>query len=125
MQHLIDELQHILNGNMGWVAGLALLVVLGLYAAIVLLRALSRISFERRLAAQERERLALAIELAKVQIREARQENGPWNGIRKFKVARKIAECEGVVSFYLEPHDGKAPLPLYKPGQYLTFQLNV
>src|SRR5260370_5373401 len=115
MQNIIDELQHVLKGNMGWVAGVALLAVLALYAATFLWVSFWRVSLERRRAAQERDRLQLAIELAKVQIREARQENGPWNGIRKFRVARKIAECEGGVSFYLEPHDGKAPLPLYKP----------
>ena len=37
---------------------------------------------------------------------------------------RKVSECEDVFSFYLAPHDGK-PLPGYKPGQYLTFQLDV
>lgn len=47
-----------------------------------------------------------------------------WNGIRKFVVDRKVPEADGICSFYLRPHDGK-PLPLFKPGQYLTFQLPV
>lgn len=49
-----------------------------------------------------------------------------WKGARTFKVARKVFEdpAELVCSFYLEPTDG-GPLPDYKPGQFLTFQLNV
>jgi ferredoxin-NADP reductase len=46
----------------------------------------------------------------------------PWNGLRKFVVKRKVLEAEGMASFYLGPHDGKA-LPEFMPGQYLTFQL--
>ncbi len=47
-----------------------------------------------------------------------------WNGYRKFVVDRKVPEADGVCSFYLVPHDGK-PLPSYKPGQFLTFQLHI
>ncbi len=45
-----------------------------------------------------------------------------WNGTRKFEVARKIPECDGVHSFELRPHDGR-PLAPFLPGQYLTFQI--
>jgi ferredoxin-NADP reductase len=37
-------------------------------------------------------------------------------------VAKKTCECDDVCALYLEPHD-RRPLPKYKPGQYLTFQL--
>lgn len=47
-----------------------------------------------------------------------------WNGFRKFEIARKVQEGGGICSFYLRPHD-KKPLPPFKPGQYLTFQLNI
>lgn len=47
-----------------------------------------------------------------------------WNGIRKFEVQKKEYEADDQCSFYLVPHDGK-PLPLFQPGQYLTFRLNV
>jgi ferredoxin-NADP reductase/ferredoxin len=47
-----------------------------------------------------------------------------WNGYRKFVIDRRVEEADGVCSFYLVPHDGK-PLPLFRPGQYLTFSLNV
>ena len=48
-----------------------------------------------------------------------------WSGWRKFEVAKKAPEPGQICSFYLEPHDGKKPLPAFMPGQYLTFQLPV
>mgnify|MGYP001986556172 CR=1 FL=1 len=47
-----------------------------------------------------------------------------WNGTRKFAVSRKVTEADGVCSFYLAPHDGK-PLPLFRPGQFLTFRISI
>lgn len=74
----------------------------------------------------------LALEALQVQVRTARREfefrdslaSHGWEGARKFVLARKIPEADGVHSFYLEPHDGK-PLPRFKPGQFLTFQLKI
>lgn len=45
-----------------------------------------------------------------------------WDGWRKFEIADKVPEAEGVYSFYLKPHDKKT-LPAFLPGQYLTFRL--
>ncbi len=49
-----------------------------------------------------------------------------WNGYRKFRVTRKVAESDSggvrVASFYLCPHDG-ARLGEFNPGQFLTFRL--
>lgn len=47
-----------------------------------------------------------------------------WGGYRDFKVARKEIEDRSgsICSFYLTPADGD-PLPLFKPGQFLTFEL--
>jgi ferredoxin-NADP reductase len=49
-----------------------------------------------------------------------------WSGLRPFRVARRVVEdgAGQVCSFYLEPEDGRA-LPPYKPGQFLTFRLDV
>ena len=49
-----------------------------------------------------------------------------WPGWRKFRVARREFEdsAQTQCSFYLEPVDG-APLPPFKPGQFLTFSLPV
>ncbi|MEO9386542.1 NO-inducible flavohemoprotein [Chromobacterium phragmitis] len=44
---------------------------------------------------------------------------GGWSGWRPFRVARKEAESEEIVSFYLQPCDGGA-LPGFRPGQYVT-----
>lgn len=56
----------------------------------------------------------------------ARTTSSAWPGWRKFRVARR--EFEDVAhtqcSFHLEPVDG-APLPPFKPGQFLTFSLPV
>lgn len=49
-----------------------------------------------------------------------------WSGYRAFRVQRKEFEDRSlsICSFYLVPIDGQ-PLPAFKPGQFLTFQLNV
>lgn len=51
---------------------------------------------------------------------------GAWPGWREFRVARRAYEdrAQSQCSFYLEPVDGVA-LPSFKPGQFLTFQLQV
>jgi hypothetical protein len=49
-----------------------------------------------------------------------------WSGYREFKVARRVIEDSAglVCSFFLEPADLQ-PLPPFKPGQFLTFRLDV
>lgn len=49
-----------------------------------------------------------------------------WQGIREFRVAsRNVEDAAGSqCSFYLQPLDGAA-LPEYRPGQFLTFALEV
>ncbi len=49
-----------------------------------------------------------------------------WAGWREFRVARRIYEDakQSQCSFYLEPVDGIS-LPAFKPGQFLTFQLEL
>jgi len=51
---------------------------------------------------------------------------GPWKGERAFRVAkREIESPDGkICSFYLEPEDGGG-LADFKPGQFLTFQLDI
>lgn len=45
-----------------------------------------------------------------------------WRDFRSFEVSDKVRESEDVRSFTLRPTDG-APLPLYRPGQYLTIRI--
>lgn len=75
---------------------------------------------------QEAELQVFRERLAKAQAQRRRVEGDvtPWSGARKFTVSRVVQECEGVKSFYLQPHDQK-PIPAFKPGQFLTFQLDV
>lgn len=84
----------------------------------------------RRLAGQRRQ-ADLNLELLRTELemmrdlRRQRVEGGlPWNGWRKFLVAKKVVECHDICSFLLTPHDKKA-LPDFLPGQYLTFNLDI
>lgn len=45
-----------------------------------------------------------------------------WNGFRVFTIAKKKYETDDIISFYLEPHDGK-PLPIFHAGQYLMLHI--
>lgn len=49
-----------------------------------------------------------------------------WPGWREFRVAQRVFEDAALsqCSFYLQPVDGE-PLPAFKPGQFLTFGLDV
>ncbi|MEE9168527.1 MAG: MOSC domain-containing protein [bacterium] len=47
-----------------------------------------------------------------------------WQGFRTFVVDRKVPESQTITSFYLVPEDGE-PLPVYMPGQFLTFKLRI
>jgi len=47
-----------------------------------------------------------------------------WSGYRPFVVKQRVREGETISSFYLAPDDGQ-PLPPFKPGQYVTFRLEV
>lgn len=86
-------------------------------------------SFRRLLLAGEVRDAELRVfreRLTKAQAQRKRVEAdvAPWSGARKFTVSRVVDECAGVKSFYLSPHDQK-PIPAFKPGQFLTFQLDV
>ena len=87
-------------------------------------RSLLRLAGERRQQRVTLEKLRAQVAETRLRCREAEQAQSGWNGIRKFAVAKKVAECDDVHAFYLKPHDGR-PLPAFKPGQYLTFQLDL
>ncbi|MDB6022534.1 MAG: hypothetical protein JWQ04_2391 [Pedosphaera sp.] len=113
-----------LGGNTMLVVGYILLGMLLTQGCLLLYLTLRRIYFQREHQRLTRQRLQLLVKAAAIQCREAEQGKLVWSGYRKFRVAKKISECHGVSSFYLKPHDAK-PLPPYKPGQYVTFQLNL
>ena len=104
----------------GWIIVGGLVLQVGLLVAGTARRGW----FEQRRSRLEQQRLELEIHAARQRIQSVEQAKSAWNGIRKFTVEQKVAECDDTFSFYLRPHDGK-PLPAFKPGQYLTFQLTV
>ncbi|MDP7662846.1 MAG: 2Fe-2S iron-sulfur cluster-binding protein [Nitrospinota bacterium] len=83
-------------------------------------RRYSRESVQQNLAL---ELLETQVDIAKGVFKEVQSSEFSWPGYRKFTVQRKVPEGGGVCSFYLAPHDGK-PLPSFKPGQFLTFNLH-
>ena len=106
---------------------LVAVALIGLVAVRLLIECASSL----RTAVYDRQRRQRSLTLLDDQIQAARAQQArqdaarfAWNGYRKFVVDRKVTEAEGVCSFYLAPHDGKK-LPLYKPGQFLTFRLDV
>jgi len=84
-------------------------------------------AFRRESAVFRGEIALLGERLETVRSKREAIESGPtaWNGIRKFNVSRKVEEKGGIYSFYLSPHDGKIPLPPFRPGQFLTFNLKI
>ncbi len=124
MQTIIEQLRASLGGSIGLAVGLILLGLLTLQLVSHLYGNVRRNYLERERRQLECERLRLQIKAAKAQLQEIEQTKLYWNGYRKFRVAKKVRECEDVESFYLAPHDGR-PLPTFKPGQYITFQLNL
>jgi nitric oxide dioxygenase len=55
---------------------------------------------------------------------ETAQEQGGWNGWRDFVVAGKQPESDVIMSFTLEPADGK-PVANFEPGQYISVAVDV
>jgi hypothetical protein len=97
---------------------------LGVHLGLQLVAQLRNLKWQREQEELAREKLRWEIKAASAQYVEVQKSQTAWNGFRKFKVAQKQFECAGVFTFFLVPHDGK-PLPPFKPGQYLTFQLNI
>ncbi len=119
---MLTENLHALAANpalvLGWAMAGGLLVQVGLLVT----SGVRRLVHESSRSRLEQERLALEIRAAMLRIQTVEQSRVAWNGIRKFTVTEKIAECADTFSFHLQPHDRKA-LPSFRPGQYLTFQL--
>ena len=104
--------------------GLLICLLVIAQLAVYLLRSVTHYFAELNLRRLRVEKLRE--EISGLRSRRSRQtkETSGWNGFRKFRVAKKERESDGCHSFYLAPHDGK-PLPSFRPGQYLTFQLKV
>ena len=101
-------------------SGLVILVAVQLVTVIVE----SLLSLTRQVKQNKLSDLFMLERIEAVRARRELQSANAWNGCRKFVVKQRVEESEGTCSFCLEPHDGK-PLPTFKPGQFLTFQLDV
>ena len=105
------------------ILALGLGLVLLLQLVVLFYLTLQRFSFAGVQKKAESELFSERLAIARLQLK--RQENvGPWNGTRKFEISRADTECDSVRSLYLVPHD-KKPLPGFRPGQYLTFELDI
>ncbi len=124
MQILLLSGPDLIQNNPGLAIGLVVLVAVSLQTALALVGSVRRLAHQRRQLSRERERLAYLVRAAKSHWHNAELEKASWNGWRKFRVHKKVAECEDVCSLYLQPHDGK-PIPGFQPGQYLTFGLDI
>ena len=109
---------------MSFTIGLTFLAGLVLWLLLEIFRSILRTAADGRFQRVTLEKLRAQVQETRLRCREAEQAQSGWNGIRKFSVARKVKQCDDVNSFYLKPHDGR-PLPVFKPGQYLTFQLDI
>ena len=121
---LIDSVRGACGGSLSFAVGLTLLAGLLAWLALEIFRSLLRTFAENRQQRVALEKLHAQLVETRLRCREAEQAQTGWNGIRKFAVVKKIRECDDVHAFYLKPHDGR-PLPQFKPGQYLTFQLDL
>jgi uncharacterized protein len=124
MQSLLENWKALQQGNWSVTIAYTFLAIVAFQLLVMLFGTVRRQFAEREQLRLSTERLKLDIQAAKLRYQEAEQPKFLWNGYRKFKVVQKIPECHDVFSFHLAPHDGK-PLPPFKPGQYVTFQLKV
>ena len=121
---LIDSLRTTSGGSLSFALGIALLAGLLAWLTLEIFRTLLRLVGENKLRRVTLENLRAQLAETKLRCKSAEQAESGWNGIRKFAVVNKVNECDDVNAFYLRPHDGRA-LPPFKPGQYLTFQLDL
>jgi hypothetical protein len=105
---------------LGWTICLLITAQSGLGVA----RAFSRWQSERELRRLKITRARQDIDKLRPSNPQPKRTDAAWEGFRKFRVRKKVAESRDCHSFYLEPHDGK-PLPPYQPGQYLTLQIRL
>ena len=54
--------------------------------------------------------------------KEAKEQQGGWEGFRNFIVDKKVKESDVITSFYLKPEDGEA-IASYGAGQYITVKV--
>lgn len=118
------------EAQLGTIIGIAGLLILATALIQVALNVQFLLARSMQAARVDRARLSLfedhaAIFLKRVQADRESHELS-WNGVRKFQIERRVYENpnKDICSFYLVPHD-KRPIPPFKAGQFLTFQLPI
>ncbi len=106
------------------IAGGIVIVLVALQAMLFVLGSMTRLARERKTQAIALRLFQERVDAVRAVAKKTQDAVSGWNGWRKFEVMKREPEPGDVCSFYLRPHDGK-PLPGFKPGQYLTFQLNI
>ncbi len=125
MNATLNEFLHaVTGGDLSFAAGMVLLAGLLLCLVLEVFCGCLRLSANREQSRLALEKVRAQLAEIRLRCREAEQAQAGWNGLRKFVVAKKTVECDDVCAFYLRPHDGR-PLPAFKPGQFLTFQLDL
>ncbi len=117
-----------LTADIVQVAGLLLVGVVLVRGFISCVGAWRRVRADRETAALDLARLRANVAREALSFwKRKEQADLTWSGVRKFQVEKVVADenedCD-IASFYLVPHDGR-PLPLFRPGQFLTFSLRV
>lgn len=107
-----------------WVLGVIIVVLVAAQSVVSLYG-----TFRRTVTESQRRNLVVEMmrhRVGTMQLKrtELDQAAHAWQGYRKFEVHKKVNEGGGICSFYLLPHDQKS-IPSFKPGQYLTFELNM
>ena len=117
------DMTDILTPGLIQIASSFIIAAVLVQVAVMMVSSLTRLVHERVQQKLSLDLLGNQVDLAKGRLAEVEKIESSWPGFRKFKVQQKVQESADVCSFYLSPHDGK-PLPFFKPGQYLTFDLN-
>jgi ferredoxin-NADP reductase len=117
-----------LTADIAQVAGLLLVGVVLVRGFMSCVGAWRRLQTDQETAVLELGRLQASVARESLSFwKRKEQADLTWNGVRKFQVQKVVAaenEDRDIASFYLVPHDGR-PLPLFRPGQFLTFSLRV
>jgi ferredoxin-NADP reductase len=106
--------------------GMALGLLLGSWVGVqgLLLTVQSAVGLSRSRRHHEERRADFCRQVAATaRIARATKSIPDWEGWRPFRVVAIVDEAADTKSFYLSPLDGR-PLPIFLPGQYLTFRLH-
>lgn len=114
-----------MDGMLFYALSSCLITLICIFLLAGLYKLFIQIKGQRQYLRLRKRRLKLELETARLKYKYVQSEEAySWNGYRKFLVEKKVPEANGVFSFYLIPHDER-PFPMAKPGQYLTFKLDI